>query len=207
MVGAGQRRLTAQQALSRWLGVGCVAAGFAVATLFIAPGDIEPEPSPAFADEPDAYVEDGLITQYDADGALRYRLRSQRIAYFESEGRTRLSAPVFELHNPDAPPWRVEAEVGDVYRLGNGEEEVYLRGAVELARNRGGDGLLSMRTESLTVNPVRRFARTSEPAIIATRAARVTAAGFETDLASGRTKLLSSANQRVAIVVPANEFK
>ena len=207
--------------LPAWAGVALIGAGFAALAIFVQSGDRgRPELPPEFAAEPDVYLEEGDITQFAADGSLRYRLRAERVSYFLRDEVTELDAPKLELHNPDAPPWRLAAATGEVRLVpasaaavdgevggetegrteGRTEEELTLRGAVRL-RQEHADGFTEVSTEQLVLYPARRFARADEPVIVATPAQRATAAGLSADLRNGRMTLFSSTHQRVSIVV------
>ncbi len=206
--GALSRRLTPPL----WLGLGLVVIGFAAIAIFVAPGDLDGlDLPPEFADEPDAYLEDGVISQYRADGSLHYRLWARRAAYFERDNFTRLSAPVLELHNPQGPPWRVESATGDIRVVaaaaGGDEEQVNLRGDVKLSQRHQDGAFTEVRTESLTLYPERQYASAELPVMITTETSRATAAGFEADLQSGHMRLFSSARQRVTIGVQPEQFK
>ncbi len=204
--------ITRPSTLRWWLALGVVIVGFATVAIFMVPGDLrEPELPPELADEPDAYLEGGVITQYRADGTLNYRLRTSRIAHFERDGVTRLSVPEFELHSPQAPPWHISSESGETVRVldssSGQEEQVRLHGDVRLIQNGGSAGFTEVRTESLLLYPKRQFARAAEPVIITTGAGSGSAAGIEADLSSGRMRLFSSNSQRVRIVVQPDQLE
>lgn len=191
-----------------WFGLGLVAAGFAALAIVVAPDDVPLQLPPDFADEPDLFIEDGVVSQYRDDGSLRFRLRSRRITHFERgrEGHddiAELAQPFLELHGSDAPePWQVRATSGELRTAPTGgEEQLNLRGEVVLRQQRGSDGFTEVRTSLLTLYPERQFAQTDQPVTIASEAGRASAAGLQANLQSGEMKLLSSASQRVAIVV------
>ena len=193
-----------------WFGLGLVAAGFAALAVVVAPDDVALEVPPDFADEPDLFIEDGVVSQYREDGSLHFRLRSERITHFERDREDRdsiaeLAQPNLELHASEWPePWHVRAASGDLRTAAaaaGGEERLNLRGDVVLRQERGGDGFVEVRTSLLTLYPDRQLAQTDQPVIIASEAARASAAGLEANLRSGEMKLLSSPSQRVAVVV------
>ena len=196
-----------------WAGGALLGTGFATLVLVVQPGDSdEPELPPELAAEPDVYMEEGDITQFQADGSPRYRLRAQRVSYFARDAITHLDAPQLELHNANAPPWRLASTSGEVRIVpmtgdaieglteGLTEEEITLRGAVRLRQDRA-DGFTEVNTDKLVFYPARQFARADAPVMIATPASSATAAGFNADLRSRRMTLFSSTHQRVAIVV------
>ena len=216
-----QRELRRRGKASRlpiWAGIALLGAGFTTLALIVQPGadtDAEPELPSELAAEPDVYMEGSDITQYRADGSPHYRLRAQHVSYFARDAITELDAPQLELHNPDAPPWRVASTSGEMRivpavgraiedqtegQTGETEEEITLRGAVRLRQDRA-DGFTEVSTDELVLYPERQFARADQPVMITTPASSATAAGLSADLRHGRMTLFSSQHQRVAIVV------
>ena len=190
-----------------WLALASAAFAFALLAFFIGPGDIRPPAVPeTLAEQPNAYLEDGVIEQFRPDGNLHYRLASSRVAYFDDRQFAKLSEPVFDLHPPDAPPWRIEAASGEVRTVprpeGGSEEEAQLGGGVVLSQMRSGSRI-ALNAPSMIVYPERDIARGERGVMIEREVGgRATAAGFEADLASGRIELHSNAEERVSIVVP-----
>ncbi|MDE0662268.1 MAG: LPS export ABC transporter periplasmic protein LptC [Gammaproteobacteria bacterium] len=188
--------------LVRWGVVAVAVAGFAGISMVLGPGEEdEPPLPPELADEPDAFVEAGTITQFRDDGGIEYRLRADGISHFDAAGRSTLQAPLLELHDADGLPWRMESQRGEVRAAaGTDEERVELRGDVTLTQDRGGGAYTRIRTEALTLYPARQQAKAEQTAMIETDTVSARVAGFEADLASGRLTLFSSASQRVSIV-------
>lgn len=196
-----------------WLVLTSAAGAFALLAFLIGPGDIRPQAlPPALAEQPNAYLVDGIIRQYRADGSLHYRLASSHVAYFDDRRLATLTDPVMDLHPTDGPPWRIEAASGEVRTVpganGGSEEEAALDGGVVLSQTRAGGDHIALRTQSMVVYPERDIAR-GEQAVMIERevGGRATAAGFEADLASGRIELHSSAEDRVSIIVPAQQTR
>ena len=188
--------------LLRWGVVAVAVAGFAGIAMVLGPGEVdEPTLPPELADEPDAFVEGGTITQFRDDGGIQYRLHAVEISHFDAAGRSTLQAPVLELHDADRPPWRMQSQTGEVRAVaGTDEERVVLRGDVTLTQDRGRGAYTRILTEALTLYPRRQQAKTEQTAMIETDTVSARVAGFEADLASGRLTFFSSASQRVSIV-------
>ena len=194
----------------RWGTVAIGAVGFAAVAVLLVPGELRSlELPPEFADEPDVYLEDSVITRFRDDGTLHYRLRAERISQFERDRVARLTAPVLELHEIDGPPWTAESRRGDVFTIaraeGGEEDRVELQGEVRLTRDIGGPEFVEMRTEYLVFLPERRHVRTDQTVMIETSSGRVVAAGFDADLASRRVEFFASANQRISILVEPHQ--
>lgn len=208
---AGRRRLTpagqgARPPLWRSLLL-LIVAGFGGLALLLGAGeDRVAELPPALAAEPDLTLEDSVITQYRPDGTARYRLAARRLSQFEvpREGDrvAELEEPRLLLYGPDAPPWRVRGDQGELHRAhdGGSDDRVELRGNVVLARQHGMERS-EVRTAALTVYPAERRAESEQPVAIVASIGRATAVGFETDLDSGAMTLRSAAGQRVSIVL------
>ena len=196
--------------LVKWGVVVVAAAGFAGISMVLSPsGEAPPTLPPELADEPDALVERGTITQYRDDGALNYRLRAELINHFDDAGRSTLQVPVLELHDENRSVWHVVSGRGEVRTAsgpsGKPDELIVLQGDVSLTQDRGGGAYTRIRTETLTVFPGRRKAISEQTAMIETETVSGRVAGFEVDLASGRLALFSSADQRVSIVVQPHQ--
>ena len=192
--------------LVKWGVVVVAVAGFAGISMVLGPSeDDAPALPPELAEDPDALVEGGTITQYRDDGGLDYRLRAESIRHFDDAGRSTLQAPVLELHDANRPAWRMASKTGEVRTAsgpaGEVEERIALRGDVSLTQDRGDGAFTRIRTETLAIFPGRRQARSERTAMIETETVDARVAGFAVDLASGRLALFSSADQRVSIVV------
>jgi len=203
--------MNTRHASLRWIVLVGVLVGFAAVVMFLAPGDlVVRDLPPQLADEPDIYVEDGVITQFDNDGALQYRLRAERITHHERDQHWQLAAPSVELHEATGAPWHVESRSGEMRTVvdpdGVDEARLELHGSVKLAQDPPGDGFTEVSTESMVVYPGRQLARTDQPVMIETNTGRVRAPGLEVDLGNGRMKLLSASEQRVSILVPPDRL-
>ena len=188
-----------------------IVAGFGALALLMRPGEGAASGlPPALAEEPDLYLEDGVVTQYRADGSLDYRLAASRISQFEQPRQPgdRLAVlvePRLALYREDAPPWQVQAAEGTLRQApatAGGEERVDLRGDVRLVQAAAGEGeVREVRTEALTIYPARQQASTDASVVLLAALGRASAAGLEADLGSGQLTLRSGIGQRVSIVV------
>lgn len=197
--------------LVKWGVVVVAVAGFAGISMYLSPSEEDPPTlPPELAEEPDAFVEGGTITQYRDGGALNYRLRAEQISHFDDAGRSTLHAPRLEFHDDANPaPWRVASRTGEVRAVsafsGKDEEQVALQGDVSLSQDSGDGAFTRIRTDALTLFPGRRQATSKQTAMIETETVTARVAGFEVDLASGRLALFSSTDQRVSIVVQPHQ--
>ncbi|MCY3812611.1 MAG: LPS export ABC transporter periplasmic protein LptC [Gammaproteobacteria bacterium] len=196
-----------------WTGILIAVAVFAALALMVGPGDIRTPSLPAeLARQPDAYLEDGTISQFRADGALHYRMHVERATYFDQGRTAEVTAPVVEFFTPSAAPWRIEAASGEVRNVtapgGATEERADLAGDVVLSQHAAEGTRLALHTQALTLYPAREIVRGDQPVMIERGVgSRTVAAGFEADLATSRIQLFSDADRRVHIVLQPTEFQ
>lgn len=160
--------------------------------------------------EPDLYMRDALITEFDADGSMKYQLASQQIRHFEIDQLTRLTNPKLSLYNPTQPPWQISSEHGYIRETQSfqaREEVVFLRENVELKQVYADGRHLRLRSPALYLYPEREFAETDQDVMIDTDVGRTKAVGLKGDLQRGSLNLFSSAAQRVHTIVLPNQFK
>lgn len=171
------RQRSKRPQLFLWAGLTLIAGGFAALALLVAPGERPANELPAeLADEPNAYLRDGVITQFRDDGSLHYRLAAEEIRYFKhADGDfTSLLAPVLELPDAHSQPWLLTAERGVARSVpaaasteteaeaaaDQREEAIILRGNVTLRQQRGDHRFTAVYADALVVYPARRFAQT-----------------------------------------------
>ena len=171
----------------------------------VAPGALPPE----LADEPDLYMEQATITQFQDDGSIQYRLAAREIRHFEDEQLTRLLEPDLELHNPPEPPWRVTSERGEIHGVAGAPdgERVLLRDAVVVHQGGPGADYMTIRCEALDIYPERKYAETEGNVMIDTDVGRTAARGMQADLTRGSMKLSSSTDAAVHTIVQPGQFQ
>lgn len=188
---------------------GCVAIVFLLRDTD--PAEIEVPPSEVLSSgEPDLYMEDAVVTQYQGDGSLKYELASTRIRHFKDRNLTQLDDPDLQMHQTDNPPWTARADEGEI-RYQATEEDVqeevfYLHQNVFLEQARG-ERFISLRSDDLTIYPDRRYAETDQAVMIDTNAGRTKAVGLAADLERSVLKLSSNETQRVHSIVLPFQFK
>lgn len=188
-----------------------LAVGALLLTFYFAPwrGTVTPgELPPELAGEPDLYMEQASITQFQDDGSIGYRLVALEIRHFEKERFTRLLKPDLELHNDPAPPWRVTSERGEIHGVAGapGGEQVLLRDAVVVHHEGPDSGRMTIRCDALDVYPERKYAETEGDVMIDTDVGRTAARGMQADLARGSMKLSSGTDAAVHTIVQREQF-
>ncbi len=138
---------------------------------------------------PDSYAEGLVIRAFDDHGALKQRLQSQAMRYFEDTGITELQHPLFWHYNQQGPPWTMQANQGLIRRS---ERSLYLPGQVVIDRPGSEVSLpLHIITRDLTLFFDDSFATTRSAVRIESDDQWVTATGMEAWLQDpARLKLL-----------------
>jgi LPS export ABC transporter protein LptC len=197
-----------------WAGAVTTAALVVAALLLVEPFAPTPEPLELPAEllgEPDLYMEDAIITQYQPDGTMKYQLASHQIRHFERDNLTRLTAPRLTLHSQTQPPWTVESDHGYVRRrtnhLGDSEETVFLRRNVKLEQRYDDGRHLRLESPSLYIFPDAQYAETDQNVIVDSDISRTMGVGLQGNLQHGVLKLFSSEQQRVHTIVLPEQFK
>ncbi len=153
---------------------------------------------PELLGQPDLYLLDADIAQFDALGNLHYELRSRHIRHFENDGMTRLQEPTLTLHTDPRAPWQATARRGFIRRgpapgeTGAMEEVVFLRESVELEQRLPSGSFMRLRTPSLYVYPDREFAQTSDSVMIDTEVGRTVGRGMRFDMSKAILNVFSN---------------
>jgi lipopolysaccharide export system protein LptC len=171
--------------------------------------------APIGSGEPDLYMHDAVISQFQDDGSLRYDLKSKQIRHFQSHELTQLEAPDLHMRQTENPPWTARADYGEI-RLepaadqsppeAQRHEVVHLRHHVHLEQTRG-ERFISLTSDELYVYPERQYAETDQAVMIDSNAGRTKAVGLSADLNRSVLNLQSDENQRVHTIVLPHQFK
>ena len=171
---------------------------------------IDASPSEMLSEEPNLYLEDAVISQYQEDGTLSYELASSRIRYFEDRNLTRLETPDLQMYQTDKPPWSARADQGEIKQQATPEdiqeEVIYLHQNVYLEQTRG-ERFISLTSEDLYIYPDRQYAETDQAVMIDTNTGRTKAVGLAADLERSVLELSSNETQRVHSIVLPFQFK
>ncbi len=185
-----------------------LAVGLLLLAFYLAPwrGAVPPgAPPPELAGEPDIYMESAVISQFQADGSLHYRLVAQQVRTFDADRHTVLVGPDFTLYSPTAPPWRVSAHRGDLHGFGDGGGQgdgvLLLSGEVVLHQTDPERGFTTVRTAELRVHPEPQYAETERDVMIESEAGRTFAQGLRADLERRILNLQADADGPVHTIV------
>jgi len=182
---------------------------FAIATnLMLEQSDDSLPPAPMRQNDPDLYMLNATITQFDDDGDLQHKIKADRFTHFPLTDMTSLKFPNLQLF-PDSKkePWNIEAKNGrllsqSVYR----EEVIELWDDVLAVQQTGNGHFIHIQTQSLTVYPEREYAETDQKVYIDSNSSRTSAAGMKAFFRGGKFIFYSTPTERVhTIFLP--EFK
>lgn len=168
-----------------------------------------PPPLPTPEEEPDFVMEGAVVSQFDTDGLLRYRLSAEEIRHFEAEALTRMLGPNISLHDHGQAPWHVSARLGTLHRPGPGagEESVRLEQDVVLQHTARNGRWIRLTTQALVLYPDRQFAETDQNVTIDSQIGRTTATGLKGDFRLGTISLTSTPDRPVHTVVDPEQFR
>ncbi|MEM1231199.1 MAG: LPS export ABC transporter periplasmic protein LptC [Pseudomonadota bacterium] len=161
--------------------------------------------------EPDLALNEARIRQFRDSGRLSYELLASSIRHFEYDAITRLVTPDLTMYGENTLPWRTTAGQGFIRKeIGPDnvpEDMVFLRSRVVLRQRQDDGRFMTLKTPHLYVYPDRQYAQTDQSVTIDTDVGQTSAVGMAADLARGRIRLSSSAQERVTTVVERDQFK
>lgn len=139
--------------------------------------------------DPDYIMENFTSTVLDEHGALKYRLRAERLAHFPDNDSTEIEQPVILIYRDDQQVWNIASERG-IAREGG--KEVLLAGAVDIRRLESSrEGPLQVYTRDLTIVPDRDIGETDQPVTITNDQGKTRAVGMRIHIKEERLELLS----------------
>lgn len=144
----------------------------------------------------DYFVADGLITEYDASGALDYQLVADTISHFQHDDTVLLQQPLLTTFGDDGQVTTTRSVHGKV--LPNGKD-IELWDNVVIIQSRPSaenpqDGLVQqvrMDTDFITVFPDKAFADTDRPVVMVNNTGETRANGMSTWYQQGKVRLKS----------------
>lgn len=143
---------------------------------------------------PDAFIEEVEGWQMDKTGKLTFQFSSPRLTHLPKKDATLLLNPHFVIYQENKMPWHVDAEQG---RATHGINTLYLWKNVNITEEKGpNNNLTTIQTQSVTVYPKKRIAKTNDDVEIQQPGGIVTAKGVQVDMEKGEAVLLSNAKGR-----------
>lgn len=158
------------------------------------------------ANDPDLYMSNASLTQFDEQGAIRHRIQASKFTHYPASDITTLMSPKITLYKDSAPPWTIKSNAGRI--LPEQEEKgrtLELWDSVLIERARSEMEFVTIRSENLTVLPEQDYAETDQTVIIDDNTGRTVASGMKAYLTPGHFIFFSSEKQRVSTVILPKE--
>jgi lipopolysaccharide export system protein LptC len=161
--------------------------------------DQDNSPAQATRNDPDFYMLNAVITQFDENGDLQHTIKADRFTHFPLTDMTALKQPSMKLFPKSASiPWDIEAQNGRLLSSSDYREEVIeLWDNVMAIRQKGNGEFITIQTMSLTVYPEKEYAETDRKVTIDDQSGRTTAAGMKAFFESGKYIFYSTPTERV----------
>jgi lipopolysaccharide export system protein LptC len=121
----------------------------------------EPPASLNQASDIDYYLNDVKTITLQLDGQPARTLYTDAIRHLSQSGITQLDHPVLFVHQPNKPPWRIEAETGEISPE---KDWIFLYGEVQLTRAAAPPHIrpVQLYTRNASVHPERSYVETDE---------------------------------------------
>mgnify|MGYP001182967229 FL=1 len=162
---------------------------------------VEQETTQSPKSEPDLYMINAKITQFDTAGQVHHRIQAERFTHFPLTDITTLRMPNVILYSEGESPWQIDSREGQILPGRTDDDIVELWDEV-LAKQTTADGrFVHIRTEFLTIIPSDDYAETDRIVTIDDNNGTTTAAGMVAHFSPGRFQFFSKENQRVDTVI------
>lgn len=162
--------------------------------------------------DPDLYMLNASIKQFDENGALQRTLSAGRFTHFPLTDLTTLQAPSIVLaigapsteevvsDDSKSERWEISAKAGRLIPATPYRDEIVELWDNVLAARVSGDEFINIQTSSLTVYPDREYVETDQKVFIDNQSGRTTAAGMKAYLDSNRFMFFSKPDDRVTTI-------
>ena len=156
--------------------------------------------------EPDMYMLNATISQFDPEGELQHRIAANRFTHFPLTDLTTMKFPTLALGRArDSDPWEITSNEGRILPASDYREEIVeLWSNVLASQWSNSSAFINIQTDSLTVYPERDYAETDEPVFIDNQSGRTTAAGMKAFLDTGKFMFYSTPTHRVTTIFLPN---
>jgi LPS export ABC transporter protein LptC len=186
------------------------------ASWLIEQNEVVSVPAASDGNEPDLYMANALITQFDNNGRPTHRISSARFTHFPANDITTLLAPDILLFDETEPlPWNLTSQEGRILSSsalsppasGKERDDIVELWNHVLVRKENPDGrYLYVQTESLSVFLQTDYLESDDKVLIDDNAGRTTAAGMRAHLSEGRFYLYGNDEQRVHTILLPSEL-
>lgn len=159
-------------------------------------------PPPVAVSEPDLYMVNALIDQYDESGQLHHQIRAGRFTHFTVTDTTYLEKPSITLFDESSAPWTIASAEGRILAADESDQQVVeLWNGVSVQRRSADGRFITITTDRLTILPDTEYAATNQPVSIETNDGRTEAAGMTARLRPMQLVFTSNRHQRVSTTI------
>ena len=192
--------------INRIIMPGALLLAFALSVNWLLDGSEQPEEREP-DNEPDLYMLNASVEQFDDDGSLQHQINAQRLTHFPLTDLTIMKSPTMALgHTQGREPWGITAQEGRIIpRSEYREEIVEFWNNVHAKRTAAQGRFISIQTESLTIYPERDYLETDARVSITNETGRTTAPGMKAFLDVERFMFLSTRRERVITTFLPNQ--
>ena len=163
----------------------------------------ETEPS----NEPDMYMLNATISQFDESGFLTNRIRADRFTHFPLTDMTVMVEPGVNLFSATDAPWTVDARNGRLLsRSAYRQEALELWDEVVAIQEKPDGKFVRIDADAMTLFPGRDYAESNRQVRIQDHMGTTTAAGMQAFLGEGRYVFYGTPTYRVSTQLEPGSF-
>ena len=159
----------------------------------------EPQNDVLARNDPDQYLVNASVTQYNESGKIANELVAQRMTHFPLTDVTTLKTPNLKLFSEsETTPWEIVAKNGRLLpKSPLRDENVELWDNVVARRQTTDGSFINIKSQSLTVFPKKNYAETNDKVYIDNNSGQTLAGAMKAYLDPGRFEFFSRKGQRV----------
>lgn len=182
-----------------------------VTSWIIEENDKPNELNPAARNEPDLYMVNAIINQFDVTGQPKHQIKATRLTHYPDTDITALELPRVKIFLEDpVSPWDIESNFGRLLPKSTNsalpdrdEEVVELWEQVLAQRTRTTGDFVNIQTERMTAYPDRDYLETRVKVYLDDQSGRTTAGAMNAFLEEGRYEFFANSQERVnTILIP-----
>lgn len=163
----------------------------------------EPQNQTMARNDPDQYLVNADLIQFNAQGEKAHELTAKRMTHFPLTDVTTLQSPNLTLYSEhETAPWDIVGKNGRLLpKSPLQDESVELWDNVVAKRTRPNGSFINIKSQSLTVFPKKNIAETTDKVFIENNSGQTSAGAMKAYLDPGRFEFFSAKGQRVNTVL------
>lgn len=169
------------------------------ANWFLDKEEKDQSPDSVVVDEPDSYMINATITQFNDQGIVQHIITAEEFVHFSVSDITKLVKPDIQLFENEKPePWEINSENGQINPKNNEEPETLeLWGNVLTRVSSGEDRFTDLKSEKIKIIPDLNLVEALANVYITNEVGTTKAGGFVASLKENKFELFSSVDTRV----------